>query len=293
MSTLRDLLTRPFRRPRRSTFGASTSLESRSAAAKQTTLLILNQRRTYEYYGGQAPSSDSIPVVMCLWNRRENLETSLRLLNAQAVSRPVRLVLWCNQPADADFYRKALSGFTFDGSLATAELHVSADNIRGIARFVAIRDIRKDGYRGPVITIDDDQEPGPNFITSLLETYTPKSLVGCWAWNSEVHDYGSRRQPAIGGSATYTGTGAAAFDSDLVDDPAFFKDIPETGIFIEDMWMTRLALHRGWRTERGDVDVAVRDDDRNQYSELIGLKMRFWSELQAVFPIEEPGWAAK
>lgn len=254
---------------------------------------MLSQRRSYEYFGGQAPSGDSVPVVMCLWNRRENFETSLRLLNAQAGSRPVRLILWCNQPADADFYRNVLSCFTFNGSLATVELHVSSDNIRGIARFVAIRDIRKDGYRGPVITLDDDQEPGPNFINGLLGTYTPKSLVGWWAWNSEVHDYGSRRQPEIGGGATYVGTGGAILDSDLVDDPAFFAEIPDTGIFIEDMWMTRLALHRGWRTERGAVDVIVRDDDRNQYSELIALKMRFWSELQALFPIDKPDWAAQ
>ncbi|WP_146080700.1 hypothetical protein [Pseudoclavibacter sp. RFBB5] len=260
-------------------------LEEAGERIRLDVLRQLDQSRAYQPFVGEA-SVEHLPIIMCLWDRRERFEEILRMVDGVDAPRPLRLILWNDNEADSTYYRERLEAFTPEGAIASIEFHSSSKNIRGIARFLAVVDLDQQGYRGPIVTLDDDQIVQPDFVTRLLQGYEPQTVSGYWAWSSRLDDYGARRQPPVGEIANYVGTGGAIFDSQIVRDRTYFTSIPRNGVLIEDVWMTRWAQSRGWRTFRADINVHMVEDGRNQFSALIPIKMKFWLELQERFPVE-------
>lgn len=215
---------------------------------------------------------------MCLWNRPERLEAIIRGLASQDVDGGLRLVLWNNRRANLRTYHRVLDDLAVTGALRSIELVQSPLNIGGIGRFVVMRDLRRHGYTGPVVTLDDDQDVSPDFITTLRERATPRSVVGVWAFRYNG-GYWKREAAEDHGAADYIGTGGAIFDSEIVDLPGFFSDLPRRYLMVEDMWASAMAKDAGWRLEKADIGFVFVEDGRNQFTSMLRVKQEFYSYL--------------
>jgi len=235
---------------------------------------ILKRRIDFETVVGTVPA-DGLAIVMCLWNRPGRIEEVLRLLDGQATARPLRLVLWNNQPADSERYRSAITAFRPAGALRSIELHTS-QNIGGIGRFIAMRELARRGYRSTFIMLDDDENVSPSFVEDLIAYAGPRTIAGVWAWLSADRYWTRGRVERSGEIANHLGTGGVACDSAIVRSERFFRGIPADFLFMEDMWMSRCALNSGWSLIAVDSPVEFVRADLDQGHAIIDDKERFW-----------------
>lgn len=226
-----------------------------------------------------SPSNDDVALIMCLWNRRSRIDSILKMLDQQVTSRRIRLILWNNSVADRDYYDKKVRGQIFAGAVSSVELVQSPHNIRGIARFIAIKHLVNSGYTGGYLMLDDDQEVSSSFVATLLNDYEPRCIAGCWAWRASAHDYWKREAALPGEPANYVGTGGCVCDSAIVADDTFFTELPMAGLFVEDVWMCRYALDRGWKVRRCNAAISFGHEDDNQYHDLRDHKVVLWKKL--------------
>ncbi|TQL48656.1 hypothetical protein FB562_1754 [Homoserinimonas aerilata] len=226
------------------------------------------------------PSPDSVAIVVCLWNRPDRIDDVLRIIDAQQAERPLRLVLWNNQPADDSRYRAAIEGYTASGALASVEYFTSPTNIGGMARFVAARELLRRGYSGPFIMLDDDENVGRGFVADLLAAYTPRSISGLWAWTNDGAYWNRTQLVSTGDRADHVGTGGSIVDSALVDDDRFFTAIPQQFLFMEDMWMSHYGTRNGWPLQMVATPVEFVLSELDQGHAIFDRKEQFFSWLQ-------------
>lgn len=222
------------------------------------------------------PGDDAIPVVVCLWNRPDRAAEVTRMLRAQVTNRPIRLLLWNNNPADAETYRAVARDGAGD-SLASIDLYDSPVNIGGLARFVAARLAVNGGYQGPIVMLDDDQDVSVDFIEELLADYEPRSVVAWWAF-SQHGSYWRRAEIDPGTAADHAGTGGTVYDSELVTDDRFFARLPRRFAFLEDQWMSFAAHQKSWRVVKASTHIELVSEELNQYHGLKPLKDEFFHE---------------
>lgn len=227
------------------------------------------------------PASDSILVVMCLWNRPERIEAIIRLINDQDSIRPIRFVLWNNDRSKGRHYVKTIRALWPAESRHSVEFFNSPMNMGGVARFFVAKKLRRPKSGQPFIMLDDDQNVHRDFVTRLGEQWSPRSIRGFWAWNISG-SYFDRERADVGGTANYVGTGACICDSGLVHDRGFFSGLPTKYAFIEDLWMSHFAGALGWELTRADVEVEFVLDETNQSHGLIFLKEEFYEVLKSI-----------
>lgn len=237
------------------------------------------------------PTAAATPVVICLWNRPQQIRQILEQLDAQdgLGDAGIRLLLWNNAAHDQKYYEQAIRAYVPTGALGSVELFASSANIRGIGRFIAARWLRAQGVSGSFIMLDDDEILGKRVVAELKDAGGPRTIAGFWAWNAALDDYWVRTRADHGGPANYVATGGCVCDLDIVADDSFFRELPELGLFIEDAWMSRYALHRGWLLRGVDVDISFVLHETNQYAPLTWDKVIFWRQLQQLFPVPEIG----
>ncbi len=229
--------------------------------------------------GAVPTAAGRLPVIVCLWNRRERIDEVLRLLDAQQGGERIELLLWNNNAADASFYRTRIAAFRGAGALASVSLFSSRVNVGGLGRFFAARQLWTHGYRGPIVTVDDDQDVSPHFVSDLLAAWTPHSIAGWWAWTMEGA-YWARTPAQPGDRVDYVGTGGCVWDADLVDSEEFFTGLPRHFAFIEDIWMCANAKRRDWPIRKVDTPIEFVLDETNQHHSLAGLKAEFYDYLR-------------
>lgn len=247
----------------------------RERAWQRTIGAILTNGTTVRQTGAWTrPDVDVVPLVMCLWNRPERIETVLEMLRTLSGPHRVALLLWNNNSTDASFYEKAVEG-AVGGSLASVDLVQSPSNVGGLARFLAARLLVNGGYQGPVVMLDDDQDVSKTFLEDLLRDYTPRSITAWWAFS--LHgSYWRRAEIEPGTAADHAGTGGTVFDSSLVRDDRFFANLPRTFAFLEDQWMTFFAHSLGWRIVKARTTIDLVSEEKNQYHGLSPLKDAFY-----------------
>ena len=219
-------------------------------------------------------ASDAVPVIVALWSRPDRLDAVLDHLAAQQGCPPLRLILWNNNPEHSERYRALLATRRPSGALASIELQESTANLGGIARFVAARHLLVDGYSGPFITLDDDQEISSSFAADLLAARVPGGIAGWWAFTS-TEDYWQRTPTAPGEPATYVGTGGAIFDTGIVTDLGFFTELPDRFGFLEDIWACDWVVRHGGMLTKADTTIEFVQEELNQHHGLIYLKAEF------------------
>lgn len=230
--------------------------------------------------------SDAVPVVMALWSRPERAEEFLSELAAQRGAPPLRVLLWNNAPANDDHYRRVAAALP-PGAVSSIELRSSRTNFGGIARFFVVARLRRMGYAGPVILLDDDQAIEGGFAAALLERYRPQSIAGVWAF-VQRGTYWGREEVPDDGPATYVGTGGCVVDAGIVDLPGFWQRLPDRFAFIEDQWMSYCARVAGWSLRKADIPVEFVLQERNQHLGLQELKEEFFRYLYNARPDLEP-----
>jgi hypothetical protein len=224
---------------------------------------------------------NSIPVIMCLWNRRDRLPSIIEQLDSQQTKRPIRLILWNNQQADNRHYRQILQQTNTVGPVASIEYVSSHANIGGLGRFVVARKLWLTGRRGPFMMLDDDQDISEQFIETLRTFAAPKRVAGLWAWNY-LDSHWNRTRARVGESADYVGTGGCVCDMSIVGSPSFFFQLPRKYALLEDQWMCSYARRRGWELIRAGVDVTFVLHETNQFPALAELKDEFRQYLLAL-----------
>ena len=215
----------------------------------------------------------AIPVIVCLWTRPDRFQDVLDNLSKQQSAR-LRLIVWNNRPENSPRYLAELAKHGATGALASVEFFTSPDNIGGIARFVAAHQLVRDGYRGPFITFDDDQDVSPSLITDLMAEHREDTVAGQWAW---VYDdnYWDRVQARPGEQATYVGTPGAVFHTDAVADDRFFTELPARYGFLEDIWSSYWIASAGGRLRKVETPSAFVEEELNQFHALVDLKVEF------------------
>ena len=237
-----------------------------------------------------APSPDAVPLIMCLWNRPGQIDEILARLDGQlgregGESPRLRVLLWNNAVADREWYEDRIAAFAPSGAIESIELVQSPHNIRGVARFVVARWLHRQGARGSFLMLDDDELIGPHALADLLSAGGPRSIAGYWSWRANPDDYWQRERALDGEAADYVATCGCVCDLEIVADDEFFTGLSELGVFIEDAWMSRLALSRGWRLSAKDVEIEFVLHETNQYGPLILDKVAFWSSLNERYPL--------
>ncbi|WP_206749483.1 glycosyltransferase family 2 protein [Salinibacterium hongtaonis] len=226
------------------------------------------------------PSSDSLPIVICLWNRPGRIGDILRIVDEQHTSRPLRLVLWNNKPENEQLYTTTIRQFAAVGSLDSVEIFTSPTNIGGIARFVAARELVRRGYSGPFVMLDDDQIPGPEFVSDLLTAYSPESISGLWAWKNDGAYWNRQQITETGERADHVGTGGSIVDAAIVDDNRFFTAIPQRFLFMEDIWMSHYGARNGWPLRMVKTPVEFVLSELDQGHAIFDQKELFYTWLK-------------
>lgn len=231
-------------------------------------------------------AAGSLPVVMALWSRPELMSGILAQLDAQRGTPPLRLMLWNNAPANDDRYQHAIASLG-RGAVRSVEFRSSRTNFGGLARFFVIARLRRSGYSGPVLMLDDDQLIHEGFVATLLDRYRPKSIAGVWAF-LQRGTYWGRDEVADNEEASYVGTGGCVVDASIVDLPGFWRRLPDRFAFVEDQWMSFCARAAGWSLRKADVPVEFVLQERNQHTGLHAIKEEFFRYLYDARPDLEP-----
>lgn len=234
-----------------------------------------NGAPTPTVYGQSA--SDAQPVIMCLWRRPERLAAILEELAGQDLDQRIELLLWNNEPGNDALYRNLLAEGV-DGALARVELYSSPVNVGGAGRMLAADTLRRRGYRGPVVLLDDDQRVGPAFLRNLRDSWSERTYAGVWAWR--IHgDYWDRSPAAPGQPATYVGTGGSVVDVELLTDSGLRRALDSADLMLEDILLSWRANQLGFRVVGAGAPFEFVEDEHDQWHALADRKPALYARL--------------
>lgn len=233
-------------------------------------------------YKKQSPSEQSshMPVVMALWQRIENLPSTVKALKNQNNAKPV-LYLWNNNPQIASKVERIAARTTLP-----IKIYHSQYNIGGFGRFYLAKDIAL--YYVKILFIDDDQLLAANTVSGFAREFEPQTIKGYWSYKfMDSRNYWRKRVIAAGQNADYIGTGGMLVDAQIFSDTRVFE-CPKRFWFIEDVWISFVASHYlGWKTSKTKTTLQIEDDGKDQLNKLIDRKTRMLKYLL------KKGWKLK
>jgi hypothetical protein len=211
----------------------------------------------------------TIPVIICTYQRLERLSTTLDQLSEQ-INCSIDLYIWNNNPKNSQFIVDTIKNYP----KLKIELHNSKHNIGGFGRFYYARTISS---RYPaVIFIDDDIKLSPGSIRTLMDEIKPSTIYSFYAYKFITKEnYFKRRNLKTGDEADYCGTGGMICDTSIFKEKELFN-CPEKYWFIEDLWLSYYAKHiLGWTLYKSSAKIKILDDDINQWVQLRAMKTTF------------------
>lgn len=234
-------------------------------------MLIKPGRVSYEFensvFTNHKEKTNNTPVIMCVWNRPENLSKIIDLLRKQSES--VDFYIWNNNKNLREFVDKTVAA---EENLRIRVSH-SKYNIGGYGRFYQARAVNdKNAY---VIFIDDDQTFNEHMVSDFLKEAKPKTILSQWAFRfTDSYNYWKKVMVDPGATAHYCGTGGLIADSAIFTEEEVF-DCPKRFWFIEDLWLSFVAEHHhNWTLRRAKVELDIEDDHQDQMNQLIDKKSR-------------------
>lgn len=215
----------------------------------------------------------SIPVIMCTWNRIDNLQKTITMLREQNIN--VEFHIW-NNNASA---RKQIDTLVSNETSLPISVSHSKHNIGGFGRFY---EARKLADQHPfVIFIDDDQEFEKNAMKSFSKEGKKKTIVSQWAYSFDTtQNYWDKKEVQDQNETVhYCGTGGMIIDSSIFKTEELFK-CPKQFWFIEDLWLSYIASKRfNWKLQKAKTDFVMLDDQKNQMYGLVDKKDAFLKYL--------------
>jgi hypothetical protein len=243
---------------------------------------LLKDRFASTTFVWSEPTSGTIDVLLCLWNRPELLQPMLESLDRQTGTEGIRIRIWNNQRRDDDRYRSILAGFRPEGALAAADYVTSPFNLGAMARFYWARRIARERGSVPVIVVDDDEVLPSDFVRVALEAYDPAAVSAFWAFVITGEGYWEREFAVPGGTVDHIGPGGIVLDAALFLDDRFFTDLPRNYWFLDDIWLTWFAKRAGLDLRKLDVHIDFVMDEFNQINQIQGqalAKAEFYARL--------------
>ena len=260
-------------------------------------------------YIRQQPQKDrineNIHIVMCCWNRFQNLHEQLISLNCQTIAKRIHLHLLNNNAAEQATIEGIVARFhDLEQSHITISVYHYTNTHFGFQRFLFIRETLLQRYIVDyVIMIDDDQLFAPNWVASMWSLRCPFIYTGwyCKRWtvktvnNRKYVDYwhGStvtprdcllNHKPHIV-QCHYVGTGGSLVDVNIFKSPLLWtppSDLP-SGISIyniEDMWLSFIATRHRYTLQRSFLPECLSLNTIDQRSNVASLWTKLGSSKQ-------------
>lgn len=214
----------------------------------------------------RAPST-KIAIVMCTWQRIENLRNTIRDLSKQKF-KDFHFYIWNNST-------KVQAIDSIIKKHSWIKVHHSPKNIGGVGRFYYSKRIsRKYEY---MLFIDDDQRFGPAFVKQMYSYAKPREIASTWGW--VMRSYFDRRRVQNLGEVNYCGTGGMICDAELFHN-IDLNELPEEYRFIEDLWLSFYAKYkRGYKLRGCQAQIVMLKDNKGQYPRLLSKKEPFFAYL--------------
>jgi len=184
-------------------------------------------------------------------------------------SRPERLPLIRQMLANQTYKR-----FRFNVIDNTIDNKGSAERFRGVARVKG----------NPIIFIDDDESPAPDFVEYMMSQYDPNAIKGWFTrifpkesyWDSYAYN-------EMGEEVDYVGTGGMILDRKIFDDPELLN-IPPEFAKVEDLFLSYKAREKGLKLIVVEPHIKIEVDGKDQFSSLGDYKENAFRLLR------EKGW---
>lgn len=173
---------------------------------------------------------------MCSYSRPERLQTIKDLLAAQTYK-------------DFDFY-------IIDN---TKENRGAKERFKEVLRH----------ENNPILFIDDDESPAPDFVEYMMSQYDPDCVKGWFTriFNKESY-WDSIAYSASGTEVDYVGTGGMILDRKIFDENPELSDIPPEFEKVEDLYLSYLARKKGLKLMAVDPHIKIEVDGKDQYKGL-------------------------
>jgi len=232
----------------------------------------------------RSKSTSTLPVIMCVWKRVDGFSKTIDQLNSQKF-KDFKLFVWNNNPELTDKFRAILNRATFE-----YEFYTSSENIGGFGRFKYAKQIRRNpGLMDHCVFIDDDQEFGPELLSTFIREAKPNTIFSQWGWEfTRLWYYGNdaRRQRLPGETIHYAGTGGMVVDMRVFDSEGLF-DCPEQYWFVEDLWLSFYANHNlGFKLLKSAAVMKNGDDIHSLYRVVKDVKSPMLIDL-----VTNYGWS--
>lgn len=205
-----------------------------------------------EFWGLDPNTLNSVPVIMCIWQRLENLPLTLELLNKQKDVN-FDLYLWNN---NVELSEKQITDVINDVNVNyNIYLYNHEKNIGGFGRFYTARAINKLRHYRYAIFIDDDETFDDNTINDFLSEAEPEKMTSIWGHSLvKGSNYQIRRKVGYDQDCQYCGTGGMVVDISIFQDNKVF-DCPRKYWFIEDLWLSYIGHTKGWKLKGSKAKV--------------------------------------
>jgi hypothetical protein len=204
--------------------------------------------------------------VLCVWRRPDRLATTLSSLRAQEDT-SVKLWIWNNNPALRVFVDRTVAAVS---DLEIDVVH-STRNVGGFGRFYVARRLAEE--HPFVVFLDDDQVPAGDFLRSLVEEFTPRTIYGAWAFRFLGRKrYWDRVRAAPGERVKFCGNGGMICDTHIFLEPELYR-CPRRFWFVEDLWLSYYADHvMSWQLFKSAAAIEKEPDDQGQFENLGATK---------------------
>eukprot|EP00960_Hanusia_phi_P064909 765956-Hanusia_phi.AAC.1 len=234
-------------------------------------------------------------LVMCVYDRLELFQHMLASLQHQELPEPIMLWICNNNPNNTEIHGMLPRFLTkFSAIVVTFPF-----NMGGFARFELARQIRQTHFAEYIIMLDEDVVFHTKFVLKEVLAYAKPLSFSCWYgklfqkngdyWKGSVINMTqiiqSHRKDLQ--RFHYCGTALSIIDAEIFDVDVLYS-IPREFLFVEDLWLSAIALHKKFALVRLFVNVSLQRSEHELWMEtgMKDLKRDFLSKLRRymIFP---------
>lgn len=229
---------------------------------------------------------ETIPIIICMWNRIERFDDIIDDLNNQIYSN-FHLYIWNN---NINYNDDLLELISEKKQKFNISWYNCDENIGGIGRFIMTKYLLNSKKCPYVIFMDDDQHIGNSVIKDLIEIkkkntsyhwsgrkfYRRKNYWDGW---SNIYSTDGKYYERL----DYGGTGIMVIDTKVFNDETFYY-LNRRYIFIEDLWLSYYSQkyhdYDIYNYSKLDVKMILDNKDQSLENEMIDLKNKFLNTLR-------------
>jgi hypothetical protein len=221
----------------------------------------------YSEYWSELSTKDAETKGVCQFcNPKSNFYTPFAEVIMCSYSRPERLPLIKEMLANQTYKR-----FKFTVIDNTIENKGSAERFRGVAKVKG----------NPIIFIDDDESPAPDFVEYMMSQYDPNCIKGWFTRIFKNESYwDSIPYSPLNTEVDYVGTGGMILDRKIFDENPELYDIPPEFAKVEDLFLSYLGREKGLKLIAVEPHIKIEVDGKDQFRTLGNYKEEAFRKLR-------------